>query len=346
MEESNRGTRILLSKLCGINCKSPLFYIEGVKLDVAVHDPMHVLLEGIILVELKEMLFNFICVEKYFSLQWFNDQLSSWNYIKGSNKPPPFVMENFKESKITLSASVILVLLNILPFILSKKVPYENEKLLNFIRLVKITHISTSPYALQETEVKLKELISKHHEIFRIQYPHVSLKPKFHYLIHFPNQMKKFGPLRHHWCMRWEGHFSVFKGKKWGSYKNIAFSMAYYHQLWMCFNQLGPMGERSLNYLYKGHKIIIQSKLNLLDFDEAMQEQIMSHFGSLEMLFIASEVKFHGCLYKPGFVLSDESEKIFFFITSLIVRNSNILLILKPSSKATYKLDNSFQIYC
>ena len=78
--------------------------------------------------------------------------------------------------------------------------------------------------------------------------------------------MKKFGPLRHNWCMRWEDQFSVFKGKKRGCFKNIVFSMAYYHQLWICFNYLGPMGERNLNYLYKGQKIIIQSELNLKCF--------------------------------------------------------------------------------
>lgn len=44
--------------------------------------------------------------------------------------------------------------------------------------------------------------------------------------------------------------------------------MAYYHKLWMCFNQLGALGESSLNYLYKGHKITIKSEFNFNDFDQ------------------------------------------------------------------------------
>lgn len=34
--------------------------------------------------------------------------------------------------------------------------------------------------------------ISMHHEICRIEYPHITVKPKFHYQIYFPNRMKKF----------------------------------------------------------------------------------------------------------------------------------------------------------
>lgn len=88
--------------------------------------------------------------------------------------------------------------------------------------------------------------------------------------------------------------------------------MVYHHQLRMCFKQLGPLGERSLNYLSTGHKIIIQLEFNFSDFDEIMKDKVISHFDNIENLFIALEVKFHGCLYKSRFILSDESEKTFF----------------------------------
>jgi len=28
--------------------------------------------------------------------------------------------------------------------------------------------------------------------------------PKFHYLVHFPHQIIQYGPMRNHWCMRYE----------------------------------------------------------------------------------------------------------------------------------------------
>ena len=66
LEEASPKTRELMSKTYGINNRSPLFYIEGVDLNLAVHDPMHVLLGGIILVEMKAMFYNFICVQNLF----------------------------------------------------------------------------------------------------------------------------------------------------------------------------------------------------------------------------------------------------------------------------------------
>ena len=36
-------------------------------------------------------------------------------------------------------------------------------------------------------------------------------KPKHHYSLHFASDMKKFGPLRHYWCMRFEALNQLFK---------------------------------------------------------------------------------------------------------------------------------------
>ena len=47
-------------------------------------------------------------------------------------------------------------------------------------------------------------LIAEHLHNFKILYPRASFIPKMHYMLHLPSQMREFGPLRHHWCMRFD----------------------------------------------------------------------------------------------------------------------------------------------
>jgi len=42
-------------------------------------------------------------------------------------------------------------------------------------------------------------------------FPHVGLRPKHHYLLHYASLTAKFGPLMHLWTMRFESKHSYFK---------------------------------------------------------------------------------------------------------------------------------------
>lgn len=333
-----------LSKKYGINNRSVLFDISGVTLDAAIHDPMHVLLEGVVLLEMKAVLNYCIFSKKLFSLEWLNNEILCWNYTDISNKPPALQVENLKDKgKLTLTASTIMTLIIILPFILSKKVPVTDSKFLNFLRIVKITHICTSPYADLQTESELVSLIRKHHEVFIDEYPDVSITPKFHYLIHFPRQLKNFGPLRHQWCMRWEAHFSIFKGRKWGSFKNIALSMAWHHQQWMCYHQLGVMGQRNPNYLYKGHIFARTEKIDVASFTSDEQNSIGTFLNIFQDIWSAKEVTYHGCMYKAGLVIAEGNG--FFFIDMILIQDEKIYFMVKSSISSNFVNNlNAFEV--
>jgi len=42
-------------------------------------------------------------------------------------------------------------------------------------------------------------------------FPHVNLRPKHHYLLHYASLTAKFGPLMHLWTMRFESKHAYFK---------------------------------------------------------------------------------------------------------------------------------------
>jgi len=62
----------------------------------------------------------------------------------------------------------------------------------------------------------LEVLTAVHNAEFCKLHADESFRPKLHYLIHYPDQMLNFGPLRNHWCMRFESK-NGFLSKSVGS---------------------------------------------------------------------------------------------------------------------------------
>jgi hypothetical protein len=86
-----------------------------------------------------------------------------------------------------------------------------------------------------DTCAYLKSLIIEHHAAFIKAYSE-EVTPKFHFLLHYPEQVKMIGPLIRSWNMRNEGKLNIFKrASRLGDFKNIAFSLAQRHQRLQCF---------------------------------------------------------------------------------------------------------------
>lgn len=53
--------------------------------------------------------------------------------------------------------------------------------------------------------VQLEHLIEQHHRLVLATFKDFTLKPKHHFMIHYPRNIRQVGPLVHLWCMRFEG---------------------------------------------------------------------------------------------------------------------------------------------
>ena len=80
----------------------------------------------------------------------------------------------------------------------------EIEHWLNFLRLVNIIDLVYSFVYNERTIREMRQLISEYLKQFRKLYPSINFIPKMHFLVHFPNQMDNFGPLRLHSTNRFE----------------------------------------------------------------------------------------------------------------------------------------------
>jgi len=292
------------SREWGINAKSCLCNIPHFDLCMSfVQDPMHLLLEGVIPYELKLFLCFAVFDAKYFTVEWLNVQLLSFSYTYlETDKPEPILRGDLlSEGKLKQTSAAILTLCKTLPYIVGVKLPNDCEKWINFLRLLQITFLATCPAVTVETAGHLSQLVATHHTLFTKHYPKASVTPKMHYLVHLPNQLLRFGPLRNHWCLRFEAKHGYFKALRLKCFKNLPLTLAKKHQLWMCYKQLGPLGSRSKNYLYEGDLVREGVSKELT----AEYPSLVAQFAAIlncsdDSVYVTDSIKVNGIEYRQG----------------------------------------------
>ena len=74
--------------------------------------------------------------------------------------------------------------------------------------------------------------------------------------------LHRFGPLRHHWCMRFESKNAQIKRfLSLQSYRNVPLSVSIHHQMWMCYQLLTQPEQSTSNFLY----IVIADSVSMME---------------------------------------------------------------------------------
>ncbi|XP_022162857.1 uncharacterized protein LOC111028505, partial [Myzus persicae] len=118
-------------------------------------------------------------------------------------------------------------------------VPRDSEYWQLYILLRKIIEIVTLKSIQPSYALILTTLISEHHQLY-LKLFNTNLKPKHHHLLHYPDIMKKVGPLSHLWSMRYESKHreSKLTAHSITSRKNICLTLALKHQLKFAYRLL------------------------------------------------------------------------------------------------------------
>lgn len=330
------------SKVWGINSSSVLMQAPDFDLiSGLVQDPMHVLLEGVALHELSYVLNYLIDVKKYFSLRWLNTCIGgfAYSYLHEKRKPAPIEKQHLGEKgNLKQTAAGVLTLLQTLPIMLGNQVDRGDPHWLNFLRLVQITIFCTSTYCSEDTSVYLDVLIQEYLSSFKMCYPKAPFIPKMHYIVHFPSQLTMFGPLRHHWCMRYEGKNGYFSNVRYKNFKNLPFSLAKRHQLYMAFKQSGYTKGRNPHYLYAGDIVGLGS---VLKFSEVYPQLLDAKQTVLpdasDEVYVCTSTTIHGKEYREGCALvldyaDADDEPTFAVLDSIVVVDHVKYFVLKIMS--------------
>jgi len=208
----------------GIKSRSVLNDLEFFKFGINLSlDIMHDFLKGICQYEFK-MFLNFLIQEKLVSIQEINDKINTFDYglQNRANIPSPICLDK-TDYLIGQRAAQMYCLVIFFPLIISD--------IIIILLLIEIVKITFAPILHDTLVADLEELIENHHKLFLNEY-NTHLIPKHHMITHLPTVIKRMGPPRHFWTMRFEGKHGYLKdlSRKLKNYKSVCKTLAYRHQ--------------------------------------------------------------------------------------------------------------------
>ncbi|XP_031359486.1 uncharacterized protein LOC116183029 [Photinus pyralis] len=174
-------------------------------------DVMHDILEGTARYVMTFVINNLISR----SMPHYNTLISklvSFDYGPDSGSKPTscIILEAANSVRIKTSAIEMLTLMRYFGLIAGYYVPVGDETWELYLALRKILERLLNHRVYSDTVEQLKYLIRDFNALYR-QVSGETLKPKFHFLTHYPDMLLKFGPLRHVWTMRFEAKHRVSK---------------------------------------------------------------------------------------------------------------------------------------
>jgi len=203
----------------------------------------------------------------------------------------------------------------------------ENYEVWNLILLlIEIINILLS-YTFTDSAIShLKQLISHHNSMY-ITLFNDTLKPKHHFMIHYPTIITNSGPPRHYWCFRYEGKHKELKmyARSTTSRKNITLTLAKKMQLKFAHSLM----------VLPDKKIIVNDKHKIQsNYTENINNKL-----NLTVLQYAcyTELMLNGIVYKKDYFLTKNCDKICLF------KICEIVLINKPDSNV-YVMANEIKL--
>ncbi|XP_048100473.1 uncharacterized protein LOC125295253 [Alosa alosa] len=224
-------------------------------------DVMHDILEGAV-PQVLSQLFLALHKNKIISLENICNEIEAFQFGQNDkgNKPQKINITSIRSGRLPGSASERWCLFRLLPFIIGHHIPVGNPHWELYLLCRDVADIILSPSIKQSILHYLAIQIGHFLSLFSSLFPG-KVTPKLHYLIHYPRLIEKFGPLRHLWCMRFEGKHQYFKrlARNAFNFKNICLTLAKRHQLRQCWELTSVDVLRQDEYTERGCSCPVRS---------------------------------------------------------------------------------------
>ncbi|CAN7999366.1 unnamed protein product, partial [Ixodes hexagonus] len=258
----------------------------------------HDLFEGIVDYDVALMIKHFVKTLKWFSYHHLNVTIQSkfkYNACDRANKPAPVSINGRRLGGQALQNCTLLLLL---PIMVGDKVQdASNEMWRLLLTLQEIVELVMATAISDDQVSYLALLISDYLHERRRLLPSVPLRPKHHYLTHYPHLIRQFGPLVKVWSLRFESKHSYFKRciRASGNFINVTKSLAQKHQLFQSYLQKEGLYSPAVEFTD------LTPASENANFDRTLWRTLQINLlPSLETLMTASSVTVCGTQYKPG----------------------------------------------
>lgn len=292
-------------------------------------DIAHDIFEGIVPVELAYCLGSMIS-KRLFTLDDLNKAILAFPYkwSDKTNKPHIVPQSLLVRKTIGGNAHENWSLLRLLPFVIGPLVPDNEPAWLVLMDLKDIVELVVAPVHTDESISYLESKIVEHRQRYQELFPDVRLLPKHHYLEHYPQMIRCFGPLVAVWTMRFEAKHSFFKNivKHTSCFKNVPQTLASKHQMMIAFHINSP------SY---GTSRLDVSNVSTVPVDvlkEEVAEAIKLKCPRISEVHLAKNASSSGIAYSNGMIVPYGSAgglPEFAEIIQMCVMNDSLFLIVK-----------------
>lgn len=345
------SSQVKMLDVHGVKRSCPLNDIDGYHiLENYALDPMHILLEGIVPVEIGCVLYMLLTVKKVVTLSDLNKRIVSFfahNWVDKKNRPPE--LNAIEQLGHGLSPSMKAVqcwtLLRFLPILLGSDIDDDDEYWVLLLHLSHLVDVVFAPKFTRSMITYLKVLIGDHLHVFTSLFGDtVKLRAKHHLLVHLPTIILKSGPLVGMCCLKYELKNSFFKRSAsiMCNFMNVCKTLAYRHQCNALYAILS--GAHVRDYAVPGKTV--RTALSATPYCNA----VLSAIGceSTELADVAAKLSRATVVYNVGsaLVIGESNDLPVFgkIVTFLSVRDSPWLIVVQ--SMLTCHSDAHLHSYC
>nr|XP_055032090.1 uncharacterized protein LOC129420928 isoform X1 [Misgurnus anguillicaudatus] len=295
-------------------------------------DLLHDLLEGVVPVEMALCLRKLIG-KRYFTLESLNSAIKQFPYkfSDRTDQPQPIPQSYTKKTTIGGNGHENLTLLRLLPLLIGHTIA-ENDHTWEILMLLKdIVELSLSIKFADDTVEFLNCKISEHRALLQEVFPDFVLRPKHHYIEHYPQLIRMYGPLRNLWTMRFEGKHKFFKKviRDAQNFKNVPLMLAKKHQMTMAYHM-------DAGFFFKpGIQMDRVCSSLVTGFPDNVQEYLHLRSPNCSTVLVSSSVTIDGIKYCPDMVVSVGSCSglpEFMQIKQILAINTDIMFLCKPQT--------------
>ncbi|XP_031341312.1 uncharacterized protein LOC116169372 isoform X1 [Photinus pyralis] len=191
-------------------------------------DIMHDLYEGIHRYDMAQIL-KVLLQSEVFTLETLNSRVKYFKYeFCEKNHPPVIKKEHIEKGMLILSSSEMETFVKNFRYFVGDLVPINNNAWLVYLQLLKITEILSQTKISSSCITLLDTLIPKYLSELKKVFPHITLKPKHHLLLHYTMVLRKIGPVSKISCERFEAKHRELKkiANNVSTRKNIPLTLA------------------------------------------------------------------------------------------------------------------------
>ena len=234
------------------------------------------------------------------------------------------------ESATRLSGHAVQnwVFLRLIPLLLYQFIQDKgNPVCIMLLKLKEIVEIVCAPTITESDVAYLIVCVEDYLFERKLQFPDTPLKPKHHYLYHYPELILAFGPLVRLWTLRFESKHTYFKkcARKLQNFRNLAKTLATRHQILQAYYSSGSHFIKSIEWD------------SAIPFDKTLYgddvQVAVSGFTFSETTQISMKVHYRNTEYKKGMFLiigrsEPEGHLVFGEIVAALIANEAQLYFL------------------